>query len=75
MVSRYHGGDMRVHVPLALLLAVVLPVGVSAQKNKKVAAPADITRLVALAREQQRHYIALLVRNADGLRWVALSLD
>jgi serine protease Do len=44
-------------------------------QQEKVAAPADIIRLVALAREQQRHYVALLVRNADGLRWIAMGLD
>jgi serine protease Do len=44
-------------------------------QQEKVAQPEDVIRLVALAREQQRRYVALLVHSADGLRWLALSLD
>jgi serine protease Do len=44
-------------------------------QQEKVVDPDDITRLVAAALQQQRRYVALLVYNADGLRWVALSLD
>jgi serine protease Do len=44
-------------------------------QQEKVVAPEDVTRLVALARQQQRHYAAVLVRNAEGLRWLALSLE
>jgi serine protease Do len=44
-------------------------------QQEKVAVPEDVARLVAAALQQQRRYVALLVRNADGLRWLALSLD
>jgi serine protease Do len=44
-------------------------------QQEKVAAPGDVARLVAAALLQQRRYVALLVHNADGLRWLALSLD
>jgi serine protease Do len=44
-------------------------------QQEKVARPEDIVRLLALAREEQRRYVALLVHNTDGLRWLALSLD
>jgi serine protease Do len=44
-------------------------------QQAKVAEPEDVIRQVSLAREQQRRYVAVLVHNADGLRWLALSLD
>jgi serine protease Do len=45
-------------------------------QQETVAAPEDIARLIALARKQQRHYVAVLVqRNVEGLRWLALSLE
>jgi serine protease Do len=44
-------------------------------QQEKIAGPEDVVRQVALAREQQRRYVALLVHNSDGLRWLALSLD
>jgi serine protease Do len=44
-------------------------------QQEKVAGPEDVARLVAAALQQQRRYVALLVHNADGLRWLALSLD
>jgi serine protease Do len=44
-------------------------------QQEKVAAAEDVVRLVALAREQQRRFVAVLVLNVDGLRWLALSLD
>ena len=45
-------------------------------QQETVAAPDDVARLIALARKQQRHYVAVLVqRNAEGLRWLALSLE
>jgi serine protease Do len=44
-------------------------------QQEKVAGPNDVVQQVALAREQQRRYVALLVHNAAGLRWLALSLD
>ena len=45
-------------------------------QQDKVAGPEDVERLIALARQQQRHYVALLVqRNTEGLRWFALSLE
>ena len=44
-------------------------------QQEKVAGAEDVVRLVALAREQQRRYVALLVHNVDGLHWLALSLD
>jgi serine protease Do len=44
-------------------------------QQEKIAGPGDVVRVVADAQQQQRHYVALLVHNTDGLRWVALSLD
>jgi serine protease Do len=45
-------------------------------QQDKVAGPEDVDRLIALARQQQRHYVAVLVqRNTEGLRWFALSLE
>ena len=45
-------------------------------QQEKVADPEDITRLIMLARQQQRRYVAVLVqRNIEGLRWLAMSLE
>jgi len=45
-------------------------------QQDKVAGSEDVDRLIALARQQQRHYVAVLVqRNTEGLRWFALSLE
>jgi serine protease Do len=44
-------------------------------QQENVALPEDVARLMAVARQQQRRYVAMLVHNADGLRWLALSLD
>jgi serine protease Do len=44
-------------------------------QQENVAAPDDVARLIAAALQQQRRYVALLVHNTDGLRWLALSLD
>jgi serine protease Do len=44
-------------------------------QQEKVTAPEDVARLMALARQQQRRYVAMLVHNADGMRWIALSLE
>jgi len=42
---------------------------------EKVGTPEDVARLIALAWQKQRRFVALLVHNADGLRWLAMSLD
>jgi serine protease Do len=42
---------------------------------EKVASPEEVARLLSLARQRQRRYVAMLVQNADGLRWIALSLN
>ena len=45
-------------------------------QQQKVAAPEDVARQLALARQQQhRRYVMVLVHNPDGLRWHALSLE
>jgi serine protease Do len=45
-------------------------------QQDRIAGPEDVDRLIALARQQQRHYVAVLVqRNTEGLRWFALSLE
>ncbi len=44
-------------------------------QQENVAAPADVAKLLTTALQQQRHYVALLVHNADGLHWLALSLS
>ena len=43
-------------------------------QQEKVAGPEDVARLMALARQLQRRYVVVLVRNANGLRWLAVSL-
>jgi serine protease Do len=44
-------------------------------QQEKVAAAEDVRHLLDRARQQQRRYVVVLVRNADGLRWHALSLE
>ncbi len=45
-------------------------------QQEKVAEPGDVDRLIATARQHQRHYVAMLVRReTEGLRWLALSLE
>lgn len=44
-------------------------------QQEQVGTPGDVARLVALAWRQQRRHVALLVHNAGGSRWLALSLD
>jgi serine protease Do len=48
---------------------------VVAVQQEKVASPEDVARLVTAARQQQRRFVAVLVHNADGPHWLALSLD
>jgi hypothetical protein len=42
---------------------------------ENVGLPEDVARLMTVARQQQRRYVAMLVHDADGLRSLALSLD
>lgn len=44
-------------------------------QQEKVASPDDARRLMSLARQQQRHYVVVLVQGAGGLRWVPMGLD
>jgi serine protease Do len=44
-------------------------------QQEKVASPEDVARLVTVAQQQQRRFVAVLVHNADGPHWLALSLD
>ena len=45
-------------------------------QQEKVGDPGDVDRLIAGARQHQRHYVALLVRReSEGLRWLAMSLE
>ena len=45
-------------------------------QKEKVANSDDVERLIELARQQQRHYAIVLIRNTEGLRWrLALSLQ
>jgi serine protease Do len=45
-------------------------------QQEKVADPGDVDRLIEAAKQRQRHYVAVLVRrDAEGLRWLALSLE
>lgn len=45
-------------------------------QQEQVAAPEDVDRLIALARQRERRYAVVLVqRNTEGLRWVALNLE
>ena len=44
-------------------------------QQDKVADSADVVRAIASARQQQRHFVIVLVRNAQGLRWLSVSLE
>jgi serine protease Do len=45
-------------------------------QQEKVSGPEDVARLIAIAREHQRRYVAVLVqRSTEGLRWLAMSLE
>jgi serine protease Do len=44
-------------------------------QQEKVAGVEDVARLIALARQRQRRYVAVLVYNTKGLRWLAMSLQ
>jgi serine protease Do len=44
-------------------------------QQDKVAAAGDVTRAIASARQQQRHFVIVLVGNAHGLRWMPVSLE
>jgi serine protease Do len=44
-------------------------------QQDKVADAADVARAIASARQQQRHFVIVLVRNAQGLRWLSVSLE
>jgi serine protease Do len=44
-------------------------------QQERVAEPDDVARLITLARQEQRRYVAVLVDNSEGVRWVALSLE
>ena len=45
-------------------------------QQEKVEAPDDVARLIAAARQHQRHYVAVLVqRSSEGLRWLALNIE
>jgi serine protease Do len=44
-------------------------------QQDKIATAEDAARVVASARQQQRHFVIVLVRNAQGLRWVPVSLE
>jgi serine protease Do len=45
-------------------------------QQEKVTAPEDVARLIAYARQHERHYVAVLMqRKTEGLRWLAMSLQ
>ncbi len=44
-------------------------------QQRSVAAPADVRSAIAAARADRRGFVLVLVRDAQGLRWVALPLD
>jgi serine protease Do len=45
-------------------------------QQEKVVDAGDVERLIAAARQRQRHYVAVLIkRDAEGLRWLAMSLE
>ncbi len=44
-------------------------------QQEKVAGVEDVAGIIALARQQRRRYVAVLAHNAEGLRWLAVSLD
>ncbi len=44
------------------------------QREKVDDAP-DVARVIAAARREQRHYVMVLLRNRDGLRWLAVSIE
>src|SRR5262249_8058171 len=44
-------------------------------QQERIGEAGDVARVISLARQQQRHYVIILVHNSEGLRWVALSLQ
>ena len=44
-------------------------------QQEKVADAGDVVQAIASARQQQRHFVIVLVRNAQGLRWLPVSLE
>jgi serine protease Do len=44
-------------------------------QQEKIATDADLSRVIGTARMEGRHYVIVLLRNEDGLRWFALSLE
>ena len=44
-------------------------------QQDKVANAGDVARVIASARQQQRHYVIVLVKSAQGLRWMPVSLE
>ena len=44
-------------------------------QQDKVAAADDVSRVITSARQQQRHYVVVLVHNSAGLRWLPMSLQ
>jgi serine protease Do len=45
-------------------------------QQQKISEPDDVARVLASARQQQRHFVALLMqRNVEGLRWLAMSIE
>jgi serine protease Do len=44
-------------------------------QQEKVADAADVARAITSARQQQRHFVIVLVQNAQGLRWLPVSLE
>jgi serine protease Do len=44
-------------------------------QQDKITNPADVARVITSARQQQRHFVIVLVKNAQGLRWMPVSLE
>ncbi len=47
---------------------------ITSVQGEAVTAPAQVTRAVMAAHEQHRPYLAVLIQNKDGARWVSISI-
>jgi serine protease Do len=44
-------------------------------QQEKVTDTGDVARAMAAARKEQRHFVIVLVSNAQGLRWMPVSVQ
>ena len=47
---------------------------ITSVQGEAVTTPAQVTHAVMAAHEQHRPYLAVLIQNKDGARWVSISI-